>query len=256
MRLTTTQVALLALPLLVHATPVSLIDFVPRVSDVSSDCNKVYQQKIPDCDSKDFTQQECSTSCVKGLESMTTKVEDACGNEGLLDREGERNVLQVFLTGQGPSNLCTNANEVLQGGSSADTTTTSESSSSTASPPEYSTTSIASSTATASSGDVPTSLVMDTSALSESTSSASSTDSEATASATSADSSQIFDAPSMPSSFPSASATSEPTGSTGQSGGGSPFDAEGNQFSAATATSLSAWMLVLAVAFAGFAAQW
>lgn len=265
MRITTTPIALLALPALIHASPVKLIDFVPRLNDISGDCDKVYQQVITGCEPSDFTQQGCSVSCVKGLASMTKPVKDACGDEGLLDGEDtDSNVLAQFLQDRGPKSLCTNADEVLQSNSGSSTApTTSEEHSTKAEPTQHSTTSeqssttIVSSTATASLTNVPTSLVMDTSSSPEPTSSTSSAESTGTtASSTSAESSQIFEAPSMPASFPSTVASSAPTASSEHSGGGSPFDAEGNQFSAATATTSSAVMLVLAVAFAALAAQW
>jgi hypothetical protein len=271
MRITTTPIALLALPALIHAHSVALIDFVPRVSDLSSNCNKIYQQAITGCGSSDFTKQGCSESCVKGLDAMTKPVKDACANEGLLDGDNkDSNVLAMFLQGRGPGSLCTNAAQVLQSGASsssaAPTTSKEHSSSSTAEPTQYSTTSEASSTAivsstfTASSTDVPTSLVVDTSLSPEPTSSTSSTSSaessDSTSSSTSSKSSQIFEAPSMPASWASTSAKSEPTASSEHSGGGSPFDAEGNQFSAATATSSSIVMLMLAITFTALAAQW
>jgi hypothetical protein len=251
MRITTTQIALLALPVLIHARTVSLMDFVPRVSDVSGQCEDVYKQSIPDCEPSDFTQKGCSVKCVKGLDSMTSIIKEACGNDGLLDRDDKSNVLAVFLKGSGPQGLCTNADEVLQSQHSSTATPTKYSSTS-----EQPATTIVSSTKTASSTDVPTSLVVDTSSSPEPTESASSTSSAIASITTATESSQIFEAPSMPASWPSSSESSKPTESAGHSGGGSPFDAEGNEFSAAVATSSSTIALFLAVVFAGLAAHW
>lgn len=261
MRITTTQIALLALPALIHARSVALMDFVPRVTDVSGKCETVYRQSIPGCESTDFTQQGCSVKCVKGLDSMTYIVKEACSNDGLLDRDDKSNVLAVFLKGNGPQGLCTNADEVLQSQHASSATPTSlETPTKSSSTSEQPTTAVVSSTKTASSTDVPTSLVVDTSSSPEPTESASSTssaESSDTASITTTTaSSQIFEAPSMPSSWPSTSPTSKPTESAGHSGGGSPFDAEGNEFSAAVATSSSTIALFLAVVFAGLAAHW
>jgi hypothetical protein len=262
MRITTTQIALLALPALIHARSVALMDFVPRVSDVSGTCDEVYRQSIPGCESTDFTQKGCSVKCIKGLDSMTHLIKEACGNDGLLDRDDKSNVLAVFLKGNGPQGLCTNADEVLQSQHTSTATPTSlDTPTKHSSKSGQPTTTIVSSTKTAaSSTNVPTSLVVDTSSSPEPTESASSTssaESSDTASITTVtESSQIFEAPSMPASWPSTSASSKPTESAGHSGGGSPFDAEGNEFSAAAATSSSTIALFLAVVFAGLAAHW
>jgi len=258
MRITITQIALLALPALVHARTVALMDFVPRVSNVSGKCDDAYRQAIPGCESTDFTQKGCSVKCIKGLDSMTDIIKEACGNDGLLDRDDKSNVLAVFLKGNGPQGLCTNANEVLQSQHASTATPTSiETPTKHSSKSEQPTTTVVSSTKTASSTDVPTSLVVDTSSSPGPTESASSTSSaESSDTTTATESSQIFEAPSMPSTWPSASATSKPTESAGHSGGGSPFDAEGNEFSAAAATSSSTIALFLAVIFAGLAAHW
>lgn len=80
MRITTSTLALLALPALIHAQKVSLIDFIPRVENVSGACDKVYQQAITGCDSQDFKQKSCSEGCVNGLASMTKLVKDACSS--------------------------------------------------------------------------------------------------------------------------------------------------------------------------------
>lgn len=258
MRTAISTLALLALPALIYAEEVSLIDFVPRVDGVSGDCSKVYQQAITGCDSKDFMQQSCSVACVKALASMTKPVKDACGNEGFEDNDkNETNILAQFLKDQGPQNLCQNANDVLSNHGSSDAPSSSAEHSSTADTTKHSTTSVVSSTSTASSTDVPTSLVVDTSSSPEATSSTSITESaDSSHVTTSSTSSQIFLAPSMPTSSTSTGSSSAPTASSEHSGGGSPFDAEGNQFSAATTTSSPAVLLILAITFTAFAAQW
>lgn len=244
MRLTTTSIALLALPAFSHA--VKLEDFVPRVTDVSSGCRKVYEQELPGCTPDDFTKQSCSASCVHGLVSMTKPVKDACGNDGLLTSGEQSNILVLFLTGKGPENLCKNAETVLNSpsSSSAEPSTTA-----TPTPTSSSESTAAESTTAASSSDVPTSILMDTS----SSSGATSTSSDASASSTGT--SQIFEAPSMPPSTSSTAASSQQTDGAGHSGGGSPFDAEGNEFSGASAASSSAGFFAAAVAFAILAAQ-
>ncbi|KAM0700654.1 hypothetical protein Q7P35_012375 [Cladosporium inversicolor] len=263
MRITTSTLALLALPALIHAEKVSLIDFIPRVDNVSGGCNKVYQQAVTGCDSQDFKQQSCSAACVKGLASMTKLVKDACSNEGFLNGGNkDSNILALFLQDRGPQNLCGNANEVLQSQSSASAapTTPAEYSSSTAENTQPSTTAIVSSTSTASSTDVPTSLVMDTSSSPAPTSSTSGTESaessQSTSSVTSSETSQIFEAPSMPASWTATSASSQSTGSSEHSGGGSPFDVAASQFSSAAATSSSAALLILGLTSTLFAALW
>lgn len=251
MRINTTPFALLALPALTYA--VSLNDFVPRVEKVSSDCRKVYQQNIPDCSESDFTGKECSDSCVRGLSSMTGSVKSACGGEGILeqsDRENQ-NVLAAFLGDNGPQSLCKNAAAVLaeSPSSSAPAPTSSQEPSTTPSPTPTSSPSAASSvvdstvTAPTSYSDVPTSLAIDTSSSPAPTGAETSTSAtEENSSAATSQSSQIFDAPSMPPSLTSSASGSEQTGDAGHSGGGSPFDAAGNEFNgsaANTATSVA-----------------
>jgi hypothetical protein len=262
MRITTSTLALLALPVLIHAEAVSLIDFIPRVENVSGACNKVYQQDVTGCDSQDFKQKSCSVTCVKALASMTKLVKDACSNEGFLDSSNkDSNILALFLQDRGPQNLCGNANDVLQSQaqsspSAAPTTPTSYSS--TAETTQPSTTDIVSSVSTASSTDVPTSLVVDTSSSPGATSSTSSTASaesgQSTTSGRSSATSQIFEAPSMPASWTATSVSSQATGSSEHSGGGSPFDVAAAQFSSAAATSSSAVLLIVAITFTLFAA--
>jgi hypothetical protein len=263
MRITTPTLALLALPALIHADAVSLIDFVPRVDNVSGDCNKVYEQDINGCDSQDFKQKSCSVPCVKALASMTDLVKGACSNQGFLSNsDNKSNILALFLQDLGPQNLCQNADEVLQSQhSSPVATTTSAEHSPTAMPTQFSTfQSVVSSISTASSTDVPTSLAVDTSASPEPTSSSSSTESaessHSTTSSTTAKSSQIFQAPSMPATSTITGASSESTAASEHSGGGSPFDVAGSQFSSATATASSAVFLLLAFTLTACAAQW
>jgi hypothetical protein len=246
MRVTTTPIALLALPALIHATTVKLADFVPRVTDVSDACNKVYTQVITGCESTDFTQKSCSVACVKGLTAMTKSVKDACSGQGLLaDDKKDGNVLSMFLQDNGPKSLCANADDVLQSGSSVASTTHS------------STTSNPSNKGTSSSTKLPSTLIVDTSTSPQHTKSTSITSTEENSASTATDastlSSQIFEAPSMPSTWASASST--PTVQSEHSGGGSPFDAEGNQYSAAAAISSSAVMLITAGVFAVLAAR-
>jgi len=105
MRIATSTLALLALPALIHAEKVSLIDFIPRVDDVSGGCDKVYKQAVSGCDSQDFKQKSCSVTCVKALASMTQLVKDACSDEGFLDSSNkDSNILALFLQDRGPQN--------------------------------------------------------------------------------------------------------------------------------------------------------
>jgi len=262
MRIATSTLALLALPALIHAEKVSLIDFIPRVDDVSGGCDKVYKQAVSGCDSQDFKQKSCSVTCVKALASMTQLVKDACSDEGFLDSSNkDSNILALFLQDRGPQNLCGNANEVLQSQSSPSAAATTPTDySSTAENTQPSTTDIVSSVSTASSTDVPTSLLVDTSSSPAPTSSTSSTESaesgKSSTSGTSTQTSQIFEAPSMPASWASTSASSQPTGSSEHSGGGSPFDVAAAQFSSAATKSSSAVLLIVAITFTLFAAQW
>ncbi|GAB7357870.1 hypothetical protein MBLNU230_g0041t1 [Neophaeotheca triangularis] len=109
MRLPHSILALIAL-----ASPVlsvSLSDFTPRVQDLPDQCQKVYTQQITGCSASDFTQENCSSSCVKGLDAIAYSVEGACGSLGL----SGLNTLTAFLNGEGPSSLCPNANDVLDG---------------------------------------------------------------------------------------------------------------------------------------------
>ena len=259
MRIATSTLALLALPAIIHAEKVSLIDFVPRVDGVSGACDKVYKQAVTGCDSQDFKQKSCSVTCVKALASMTTLVKDSCSDEGFLDSSNKNsNILALFLQDRGPQNLCSNANEVLQSQSSLSAATTKHSS--TAENTQASTTAVVSSVSTASSTDVPTSLLVDSSSSPGSTSTTSSTESaessQSTSSGASSETSQIFEAPSMPASWTATSASSQPTESSEHSGGGSPFDVAAAQFvSSAAATSSSAVLLIIAITLTLFAAQ-
>ncbi|KAK4630861.1 hypothetical protein CLAFUW4_03165 [Fulvia fulva] len=224
MRYHTSTFALLALPATVLA--VSLADFKPRVSDLPSKCQTVYTETIDGCSPTDFTASTCSTGCVKALQALVADVKSACGNE---DISGE-NVIAAFLNNAGPQGLCTNANAVLGSGS----TTTSPASSSKPSPSS-------SATPTSSRQASSTSSEVTTSTAASSTKTATSLES-----ATSTPSSSIA---TDPSSSPTATPTqaASHSSSNGNSGGGSPFDTEGNMHSAATAIENTVAMMLLAV---------
>ena len=241
MRYDQSVLALLALPAATLA--VSLSDFTPRVSDsaLTTSCKNIYTSTIQGCSPSDFGSSSCSKGCVLGLQDLASSVQKACGGQGITGS----NIIAAFLGGKGPSSLCTNAQQVLAGGQAHSTSaaTTAESSSRT-SKSASSTAPVTSSevTSSSSSSDSSTTAPATTSSSAESTSSALPT--------TSTSSGILVDTSTQPE---TASATSSSEGSSqtdvnDNSGGGSPFDTQGNLASgAATMTGSIASALITTI---------
>ncbi|KAF2168230.1 hypothetical protein M409DRAFT_53527 [Zasmidium cellare ATCC 36951] len=233
MRFSRPTLALLALPTTILA--VSLSDFTPRVSDLPSSCQTVYTQSINGCQASDFSSGTCSTACVKALNSFTSKVKTACGNK---DIEGG-NIISTFLSGGGPVSLCPNANRVLGGDSDSTTAAATTSAPAASKTAINSKASSSSATSTSSSESTSSTSTSSSSPALGGTATATSLASSTLALGAASSSGILVDTSTVP------TATSTPTSSsTGNaqanmndnSGGGSPFDSEGNMSSLAPST--------------------
>ncbi|KAK3680101.1 hypothetical protein LTR78_000478 [Recurvomyces mirabilis] len=247
--------ALLALPAATLA--VSLVDFPPRVTGLSSSCQSVYTQVIDGCSNSDFASaKSCSPGCIDALQAMTGPVQQACSS----DTNVGGTVINAFLHNAGTGAICGNAASVLATMSSAaPSSTVAESSSAAPTSSVVSSAALMSTTAASSSAvestissSDSTDSTADSSTSSEITTSSSSiilsgtstasplatttATSTATASHTTS-SALIVDTSSSPSSSshkPSATGNSQ-NGDNSNSGGGSPFDSISNQASAGNA---------------------
>ncbi|EME47390.1 hypothetical protein DOTSEDRAFT_69356 [Dothistroma septosporum NZE10] len=216
---------LLALPATVLS--VSLADFKPRVYNLPSNCQTVYTQTIDGCSPTDFTASMCSAGCVHALQALVADVKSACGNEDVTGT----NVIAAFLNNAGPQGLCTNANAVLRSQSTSTSLAVSAKSSSpsaaaTSTGQTSRTSSEVSTTTTTGSIETATSLTGTTSAPS---------------------STIALDTSSSPVATPTHAASH--SSSKGNSGGGSPFDTEGNVNSAGAALEVTMAAVLLAVSF-------
>lgn len=237
--------------LAVLARAVSLSDFTPRVEDLSSQCDAVYNRQIKDCSASDLqTGDNCSVACISGLVAIAESVKSACANDDV----AETSIIGVFLLGKGPQILCSNiAATTLGGGQTSKTTTSSITQ-------QSSTLELSSQTT-----DAGTTIVAGTSTTADATSTAASTEAsstsaeetttaETTAAATT--SSVETTAESTTAATSSTSSEAASTTSSGAtdlaslnegSGGGSPFDFVAGNGSSQTAA--SAWLMGAALGF-------
>lgn len=86
------------------AAAVTLDDFTPRATDLTTACETIYTSDIDGCESSDFTSGECSSSCVSALNSMTVSVQQDCTGEIAGD-----NIIVAMLNGEGVLRICPNA---------------------------------------------------------------------------------------------------------------------------------------------------
>lgn len=254
MRVTSRSAALLALlPALGNA--VSLSDMTPRASNLPSACNKIYTSQISGCGVSDFTTQSCSDTCVEALQAMVGPIKQACGGQGL----SGSNLIVAFLANVGPQQICPNA-EIPSSDSnsqqqSTPSPTPSPRPSPSSSPTEASTTTTAESSSAASQ-----SLLVDSSSRTSLTRtrtqrpSFSGTEtagplSSSSTSTTDAASSRTYDPYAATSSAAADTQDDGQAAANAQSGGGSPFDDEGNMFSGADSLSSTSVLVSLGIAF-------
>ncbi|KAF2262981.1 hypothetical protein CC78DRAFT_293548 [Lojkania enalia] len=85
---------------------VSLSNFTPRIENLPSECQTVYNRPIQGCTAEDFTSSDrselCSTDCVVGLVEIAKDVQQACSNVDV----PETSIIGVFLLGFGVEALC------------------------------------------------------------------------------------------------------------------------------------------------------
>ncbi|KAK8162317.1 hypothetical protein BKA80DRAFT_309877 [Phyllosticta citrichinensis] len=98
--------ALLVLLLATLARTASLADFTPRVTGLTGKCLITYRKSISGCSGDDFqTAANCSARCIAGLADIAAQVARDC-NDADVDNDS---IIAIFLAGQGPSTLCSNA---------------------------------------------------------------------------------------------------------------------------------------------------
>ncbi|KAK7540250.1 hypothetical protein IWX49DRAFT_555474 [Phyllosticta citricarpa] len=97
---------LLVLLLATLVRTASLSDFTPRVSALTGKCLITYHKTISGCSGDDFqTAANCSVKCIAGLVSIAAQVAQDCNDADVANDS----IIAIFLAGQGPSTLCSNA---------------------------------------------------------------------------------------------------------------------------------------------------
>lgn len=251
MRITLRDLALLALPTLSNA--VSLSDMTPRATGLPPQCEAVYTTQIYGCTPGDFQSQQCSDSCINALYGISQAIGRACGGQGV----SGQNLVVAFLAGVGPQQLCHNArgSDGPPGPPSSYTRPHG--------PPTHWSPTIGSSTTTARKPTNTKSLLVDTSSTmtatmipSSSSTAESSSDAQSTTTRKTSPSPSPSPQPTQHNPAPVAgtSTSSAPDNSqtslNDHSGGGSPFDSEGNMNSAAAGCSISRASTLLSAAAA------
>lgn len=108
-----TSKVLLIASLLLHQShltnAVSLSDFIPEASNLTTSCEAVYTAQIPGCNAIDFqsptsTQATCSSSCIEALVNTNSQVYTACSS----DPQNNVQLIAAFLNGAGIQDLCPN----------------------------------------------------------------------------------------------------------------------------------------------------
>ncbi|KAK8163801.1 hypothetical protein IWX90DRAFT_415626 [Phyllosticta citrichinensis] len=226
--------ALLVLLLATLARTASLADFTPRVTGLTGKCLITYRKSISGCSGDDFqTAANCSARCIAGLADIAAQVARDC-NDADVDNDS---IIAIFLAGQGPSTLCSNA------------------ASATAAPTTSSQNIVRSSTLDLSTTPTAaTSIQVDTSVPGTTTTlSISMPTSDTTTSAT-ADSTAGANEPAATTTTTTTSTAPATTGTSSPNshGGGDPF----NLFNAApTSAALSTWLLTIPMLLCAFWAQ-
>ncbi|KAJ4322959.1 hypothetical protein N0V94_002114 [Neodidymelliopsis sp. IMI 364377] len=99
---------------------ISLSNFTPRIDDLPTQCNTVYNTKIDACVSSDFkTGATCSSSCLQGLAKIGAAVKSSCAGVDV----GETSIIGVFQNNIGVDALCPN-NQAATSSSSPSTART------------------------------------------------------------------------------------------------------------------------------------
>jgi hypothetical protein len=108
------------LPWAAVANSVSLSDFTPKITSLSSQCQAVYTTTIPGCKVSDFTNSAhtCSTSCLNGLVQINALVNQNCADDDV----EETSIIGLFLLGQAIQLLCSVAVVTTTTGSTEATT--------------------------------------------------------------------------------------------------------------------------------------
>lgn len=240
------DVAILALPALSNA--VALSDMTPRATGLPSACNDVYTQEIAGCTPSDFQSRDCSQKCISGLEALVQPIQDACGGHGL---EGE-NLVVAFLAGVGPQQICPNAPASTQ------PVTTKTSGTTTAHKVTHTSSLVVDTSSTMTETMLPSSSET-TKAHTRTTRTRHKIITSGTTTASSLPTTSGIVADSSTPTSQTATEDSSPTGDSSQpiyddgSGGGSPFDTEGNMMDAASTLSFSAALTLLSAMVALFA---
>ena len=263
MRVTASSAFFALLPSLIHA--VSLSDMTPRAEDLPPDCDDIYTSQISGCGISDFTTQTCTDGCIEALNAMVGPIKEACGGKGVTGQ----NLVVAFLANVGPQQICPNADAGGYGEESSsapapESTTSPSPSPSPSSTPTPSPTSTTEASVTEASSSVQsTSLLVDTSSAVSSTSRTRTPAFSGTTTATSLSEEQSStatsreDGSSRTTTTTSGAAGATSTGSSDQtsqeaandgSGGGSPFDSEGNMFSGADSLSSTSVLVSLGIA--------
>lgn len=254
MRFTTSQAALLALPALINA--VSLSDMKPRAENLPSACNKIYDSQISGCGVSDFTQQTCTETCISGLQAMVDPIQDSCSGYGVTGS----NLVVAFLAGVGPQQICKNA-PAESGEEESSSSATQQSTPSPSPTPTSTVMTTPSSTQESTTTSETETLIVDTESAASptrrptpkfsGTRTASSLNEEATTTRTSA-----MEASASPSQTNTVASTDSDPADDGsetdneRTGGGSPFDEEGNMYSnGADSLSSTSVLISLGIAF-------
>ncbi|OCK85659.1 hypothetical protein K432DRAFT_400047 [Lepidopterella palustris CBS 459.81] len=205
------------------ASAISLSNFTPRVENLPSACEAVYDQTIAGCQASDFaTNAQCSKACINGLVAISQAVQSQCKDADV----AETSIIGVFLQGQGIPSLC-NGVTVTTVNSPGSTQATSSSQAKNTLP--------SSSSATSAAAKPSGGIIIDTSSsptVSSTLDTSTSTSSQVISSAVSQASSTPANSPASTTRVTSstnsakASKTTVTQKSNPQSGGGSPFDVQ------------------------------
>ncbi|KAK7541250.1 uncharacterized protein J3D65DRAFT_272546 [Phyllosticta citribraziliensis] len=223
---------LLVLLLASLARSASLADFTPRVTGLTGKCLITYRKSISGCSGDDFqTAANCSARCIAGLADIAAQVARDC-NDADVDNDS---IIAIFLAGQGPSTLCSNA------------------ASATAAPTTSSQIIVRSSTLDLSTTPTAaTSIQVDTSVPGTTTTLSISMPTSETTASTTADSTAGANEPAATTTTASTAPATTDTSSPNSHGGGDPF----NLFNAApTSAALSTWLLTIPMLLCAFWAQ-
>ncbi|CAI6332289.1 unnamed protein product [Periconia digitata] len=212
-----TTMALMAVGVTLATQSISLSNFTPRIENLPITCQNAYESSIQGCTKDDFGG-SCSSSCIQGLNRITTVVVANCKSVNVPGNS----IIGVFMAGGGVQALCPNVQATTAPSSSA---TPPPQTSTIPAPPPPTTSSSSQADETPESSTTPSPESTDASSSDPSTTSTSSTASSSTDVATSSSSSdppQLSTATGSPPPLPSQTESSQRASQN--PGGGSPFD--------------------------------